>query len=705
MRLGEGDSVPARIAMTTARSMRTYVFPFGPGSGPGEADPPPTALLGGTGAAMDGLARDRLPVPPGFTISAEVCSSYARHGAQYPSGVWDQIRAQVRRLEGLAIGGTDEGRRPLVLSLRVDAGVPLPSTSRRSITIGFGDRAVVAFARATGSAAAAWRGYEDLIRAYGELVEGVSPAVFDAAAASVRPADGADPDDGHARCDALKRAFLEKTRRPFPQELAEQLRGALGALFDAWAASRQAGHPAARSAGMVGAAVTVTTAVFGDLDEGSAAGVAWSRNPEDGSATPSGRVTMAEGGGLPLAAMAGARDTQVRAAHSTLRQILVRIERRVGQPQEIEFVVEKGRLWIVHARAPRRAPAAGLRWAAEMAGGRDLETGRSLPRILTPDAALLTVAQADVDPVPVATSRGVRDPSRRAFDQVLAWAVARAPLEILCHAGGVADARAARDLGAAGIGWLDPVALFSAGPVADALAACGRTPDAAADAALRGLLGELFEQILSIVTGHPVVLAMPPAGDVMSPPARSALLRAFLETALRLGRRRVRPRVALALDARTPDAFAHGIAEVREAMDLALRASRTRLRCPVGAVLPVPRAVIAADAVAENADFLVLPVRELDAWMRGRPAPAGDEDSQRFDAEGLGALIETGIKRARTARPGLACAVAVDDAPDAALLRLCLRADIRQVVCPPAKIPASRLAAAQAAIRSGARQF
>ena len=81
------------------------------------------------------------------------------------------------------------------------------------------------------------------------------------------------------------------------------------------------------------------------------------------------------------------------------------------------------------------------------------------------------------------------------------------------------------------------------------------------------------------------------------------------------------------------------------------------------------------------------------------------DPSQRFDTEGLGALIETGLKRARTARPGLPCAVAVDDAPDPALLRLCMRADIHQIVCPSAKIAAARLAAAQTAIRSGARQF
>jgi pyruvate,orthophosphate dikinase len=200
---------------------------------------------------------------------------------------------------------------------------------------------------------------------------------------------------------------------------------------------------------------------------------------------------------------------------------------------------------------------------------------------------------------------------------------------------------------------------------------------------------------------------MPPVGDAMSPFARAAVLRAFAETALRLGRRRVRPRVALALDARTPEAFERGIEEARAAMDMAHRTSRTRLRCPVGAVLPVPRAVMTADAVAESAEFLVLPVRELDAWMRGRPssADADADSSQRFDTEGLGALIEAGLKRARTARPGLACGVMVEDAPDPALLRLCMRADIHQVVCPPSKIAAARLATAQTAIRSGARQF
>ncbi len=716
--------------MASNRPIREYVFPFGPGTGAGEADALPTALLGTTGAAMADLSRDRFPVPPGFTLSAEVCACYARHGAQYPAGVWDQIRAQIRRLEGLAMSEADEGRRPLVLTVRADASAAMPDAARRPITLGFSDRAVTAFARATGAPSAAGRGYAALIRDFGILVEGIAPGAFDEVLGAWRErhpaADEAGPDVHAWRelCDASKRVYLERTRRPFPQEMTEQMRGVLGALFDAWSIARQVPAPIARTTGMVGVAITVSIAVFGDLDGGSARGVACSRDPADGSAAPSGRLEVPGGADRPLAAMAAVRDTQVRAAHSALRQALVRAERRAGQPQEVEFVVEKGRLWIVHARAPRRSAAAALRWAAEMAGGRDLETGRSLPRALTPDAALLMLTPSDLDPVPVGTSRGVRDPARRAFDQVMAWAGTRATAEILCHAAGVEDARAARDLGAAGIGLLDPAPLLAGTEAASAVRSLSGD---AGDVGVRTALGDLFEQILSILSGHPVSLAVPRPGDgefaaavaaaagtgaASAEAARISVVRAFLEAAFRLGRRRVRPHVSLAIEADSAESFEEDAESARGILDALQRSSRTRLRCPIGAMLSVPRAVLTADAVAEHAEFLVLPVRPLDAWLRGRAprssaeaAAEAGESSHRFDVDGLGALIEAGLKRARTARPGLPCAVSVEDIPDAHLLRLCQRAGVHQIICPPARVPAARLAAAQAAIRSGARQF
>ncbi len=721
--------------------MRSYVFPFGPGAGTGEGDESLAALLGATGAAMAGLCRDRLPVPPGFTLSAEVCACYARHGAQYPAGVWDQIRAQVRRLEGLAMSEADSGRRPLLLTVRVDGAAAMPEAARRPVTLGFSDRATPAFARATGGECAAVRRYARLVRDYGILVEGIQPAVFDGLCDDWRPRHGTAPDVDAWRelSDGFKRAFFERVHRPFPQELLEQLRGVLGAAYDAWMTGRH-GLPSpsgVRAPGAVGAAVTASTAVFGDLGGGSAAGTACSRNPEDGTAAPSGWFqTGADAdpcggiaaGRLPLASLAAARDTELRAAHAALRQHLARIEKRAGQPMEVEFVVEKGRLWVVHACVPRRTPAAALRWAAEMAGGRDLETGRALPRIFSPDAALLTVLPSELDPAPVGLPRGRRDPGRRAFDQILAWAGLHTPLEIQAEAGAIDDVRAARDLGAAGVGLLHPAGLLSSGPVVAALRVYTRNESEGALLDLRVALGDGFEQIFSILSGRPAVLEVPGAGDeavaaalaAASPRAGradglatavcGALLRAFLETAVRLGRRRIRPRPALAVAADCAAALERNLAAVRAALDAVQRLPRARLHCPIGGILRVPRALLTADAVAEHVEFLVLKIADLDGWLQGRPPrPAGTapeaagEPSRRFDTEGLGSLMEAGIKRGRTARPDLQCAVVTGEIPDAPLFRLCLRAGIGRVVCPPARLAAARLAAAHVAIRSRTR--
>ncbi|HOW96417.1 MAG TPA: PEP/pyruvate-binding domain-containing protein, partial [Kiritimatiellia bacterium] len=399
------------------KTSKQYVFAFGPGAKNTEGDASMRAVLGLRGANLAELSRLGVAVPPGFTIATEVCAYFTRHGGQLPSGLLDQVDAAVRKLESLTGMKFGEARNPLTVAVRCGAGVVLPGLMETVLNLGLNDQTVPAFCEQTGNARAGWDGYRLFMERFGAVVidaeAGLSQSDFDAERSKLKDKYGlagdADLSAGHLRelCDIYKRLFFQKTRRPFPQDPREQLRMTIAAGLRSWTSGRAEHYRQAHKvAGLLGAAVNVIAMVYGSLDDESGSGIVSSRDGKTGSSRPVGVFRVgAQGIGLSAAAsglkdihdMPKEKPAAWKKTYEQLAELLHKLEGHYRYPQEVEFAVERGKLWILQAQNAQRSGRAAVRWALEMASGQDAVSGKPLPRVLKAEEALLTLGAPDLD--------------------------------------------------------------------------------------------------------------------------------------------------------------------------------------------------------------------------------------------------------------------------------------------------------------------
>ncbi|MFK0110028.1 pyruvate, phosphate dikinase [Streptomyces sp. NPDC091217] len=350
-------------------------------------------LLGGKGANLAEMTRLGLPVPPGFTVTTEVCRAFLATGAE-PEGMTEEI---TRHLSGLeAAAGRSLGQRddPLLLSVRSGARFSMPGMMETVLDIGLNDDTVQGLAKVSGSERFAWDSYRRLVQMYGSTVMGVDPALFEEAIAQLKEARDA-PDDVHLDTGDLawlvetyKRLILDETGRHFPQSPAEQLRLAVLAVFRSWNGERaRVYRHREHIPDDLGTAVTVQRMVFGNLGPDSGSGVAFTRDPATGRPGLYGDY-LADAQGEDV--VAGIRNTVPLAdlerlnpaAYRQLRNHMQTLERHYRDLCDIEFTIERGRLWMLQTRVGKRTAEAAFAIAAELA-----EEG-----LITPDEALARVS-------------------------------------------------------------------------------------------------------------------------------------------------------------------------------------------------------------------------------------------------------------------------------------------------------------------------
>ncbi|WP_071659623.1 pyruvate, phosphate dikinase [Streptomyces humi] len=367
--------------------MARYVYDFA-GGGRDMAD-----LLGGKGANLAEMTRLGLPVPPGFTVTTEACRSFLVTGAE-PEGMAEEIARHLSGLEaavGRSLGQRDD---PLLLSVRSGARFSMPGMMETVLDIGLNDDTVQGLAKASGSERFAWDSYRRLVQMFGSTVMGVGPALFEEAITLLKEARDA-PDDVHLDATDLawlvetyKRLILDETGRHFPQSPAEQLRLAVRAVFRSWNGERARVYRRREHiADDLGTAVTVQCMVFGNLGPDSGSGVAFTRDPATGRPGLYGDY-LADAQGEDV--VAGIRNTVPLAdlerldpaVHRQLRNHMTTLERHYRDLCDIEFTIERGRLWMLQTRVGKRTAEAAFAIAAELA-----EEG-----LITPDEALARVS-------------------------------------------------------------------------------------------------------------------------------------------------------------------------------------------------------------------------------------------------------------------------------------------------------------------------
>ncbi len=529
---------------------KQYVYRFAAGARHTDGDGTQRLILGGKGAALAELCRAGAPVPPGFTISAEACAYVHRHDGREPPGLWDQIRSGLRTLHQQTGCRFGNPRQPLLLVVRSDAprteGV-LPSTV---LHLGLCDRTILGFIARIGSERAGWDGYRRLIEQLGPVALGADRLTandFEKERRRLCQKFGArhDAELTAAQLKELVEAYLrlcqQKTRHPFPQDPLEQLRIAIRSAFQAEASGVRL---ASRVMGLLGSAVQVQAMVFGNLGPDSGVGRISSRDGTTGEASPSMVLQVgAEGGGLTEAGQTPRPCTEVAAdlpsaswkePLAQLNRVMQKLEQHYRYSQDIDFVVERGALWILQSQPAQRTGTAGVRWAVEMATGRDAVTGHPVRQLLTPSEALSTLSGSDLVHLlgdsPEAKVGAA--PARRAAKAKLTWSArlyrvvsdwideARR-LQVRAVAESVQDVRGARALGADGVGLFRMESLLSG---ADRMALLQDHLLAASASMREGALAQLllplqadWEQMFSTVEGQPVT------AQLLETPLRSFL--------------------------------------------------------------------------------------------------------------------------------------------------------------------------------------
>jgi pyruvate,orthophosphate dikinase len=334
-------------------------------------------LLGGKGANLAEMSSVLgLPVPPGFTITTTACRAHMEGG--WPPGLDAELARHVARLEkrmGRAFGAATD---PLLVSVRSGARFSMPGMMDTILNLGLNDATVRTLARESGDPAFAHRSYARLLSMYGRIVMGVEAAAFD------EPLDAAKADEGVADdaelsaaawkglCAGHKRTIRAGAKRPFPQDPMAQLRGAVEAVFGSWNGPRAVAYREQEGIGHdLGTAVNVQAMVFGNRDDASGTGVAFTRNAATGEDRPYGDFLLnAQGEDV----VAGVRITEPLDAlgerfphlYDELLGHMDRLEAHYRDMLDLEFTIEQGRLWMLQVRVGKRTGVAALRMAVEM---------------------------------------------------------------------------------------------------------------------------------------------------------------------------------------------------------------------------------------------------------------------------------------------------------------------------------------------------
>ncbi|MBN1852438.1 MAG: pyruvate, phosphate dikinase [Pirellulales bacterium] len=341
------------------------------------------ALLGGKGANLAEMTSIGLPVPPGFTITTEVCDLYYKHGRKLPPGLMDEVQQQIATLEKETGKKFGDPERPLLLSVRSGAAVSMPGMMNTVLNLGLNAKtvaAMAAIARKQGEVAErfVYDSYRRLINMYGDVVVGVDHEHFEEAFSKIKKKyrvklDTEVPLKGMIElCKEYEKVYQKHHGKPFPQDPMQQLELAAEAVFKSWMQMRAVKYRQVEGiTGLLGTAVNVQTMVFGNMGDDCGSGVGFTRDPATGQNKFYGEFLINAQGEdvvsgirtpLPAAEMA----TWNREAYKQLLKIKDTLENHYRDMQDIEFTIEKGTLYMLQTRTGKRTGAAAVKIACDM---------------------------------------------------------------------------------------------------------------------------------------------------------------------------------------------------------------------------------------------------------------------------------------------------------------------------------------------------
>ncbi|MBA3831259.1 MAG: pyruvate, phosphate dikinase [Chthoniobacterales bacterium] len=393
-------SKSAAKAKSRAGHSGRYVYYFGDGKADGGGSMKP--LLGGKGANLAEMTRIGLPVPPGFTITTEVCTYYYENKRTYPRELKSQVEAALAKVEKSVGKKLGDRERPLLVSVRSGARDSMPGMMDTILNLGMNDAVVEIVARKSSNAKFAWDSYRRFLQMYGDVVMGVQKRAgedhepFESVIEHLKderygnhqfPDSQLNVEDLQELVQCFKDLIKERTGKAFPQDPRAQLWGAIGAVFGSWNNDRA--NVYRRKYGIPhewGTAVNVQTMVFGNMGDSSATGVAFTRDPASGEKVFYGEYLInAQGEDVvagvrtphPIAQLA----QEMPNGHKALMKVRALLESHFKDMQDLEFTVEENRLYILQTRNGKRTGLAAVRIAVEMVEERLISKEEAIRRI------------------------------------------------------------------------------------------------------------------------------------------------------------------------------------------------------------------------------------------------------------------------------------------------------------------------------------
>jgi pyruvate,orthophosphate dikinase len=372
--------------------MSSSVYPFGGGNNSSDPRTRDKTIVGGKGANLAEMAGIGLPVPPGFTITTEECVRYLKEGADFSDSLRAEVAAALTHIERAVGKSFGDAADPLLVSVRSGARVSMPGMMDTVLNLGLNDETVRGLAAVSGDERFAWDSYRRFIQMYSDVVLGLDHHSFEEALEIAKEDKGyfsdteLDADDWKALVAEYTAIVERELGKPFPQDVHHQLWGAIAAVFDSWDSDRAKFYRRTNDIpGDWGTAVNVQAMVFGNMGETSATGVAFTRDPATGERAYYGEwLVNAQGEDV----VAGIRTPQYLTkaarekagsdkpsmeeampdAFGELARVFDTLERHYRDMQDIEFTVERGKLWMLQTRSGKRTAKAALKLAVDMVG-------------------------------------------------------------------------------------------------------------------------------------------------------------------------------------------------------------------------------------------------------------------------------------------------------------------------------------------------
>jgi pyruvate,orthophosphate dikinase len=361
----------------TYKAAKRYIYAWGGGRADGNGGM--KDLLGGKGAGLAEMTNAGLPTPPGFTITTEACNDYFSDGQKLPVGLWDDVLAAVKVVEQQTGKGFGDPKNPLLVSVRSGAKFSMPGMMDTVLNLGLNEQTLEGLVALTGNERFGWDAYRRFVSMFGRIVLGVKAERFDEPLDERKAKHGANAKDTDLTVADLKalveefKAVVKKDAgRDFPTDPHEQLDLAIKAVFASWFGKRANDYRNSQKiAHDLGTAVNIVTMVFGNMGSDSGTGVAFTRDPNTGEKVLYGEYLVDAQGedvvaGIRTPAKIAALAQEMPVSYAEFKAIAEKLEKHYRDVQDLEFTIERGKLYMLQTRSAKRTAAAAVKIAIDM---------------------------------------------------------------------------------------------------------------------------------------------------------------------------------------------------------------------------------------------------------------------------------------------------------------------------------------------------